>query len=1320
MKLNARAHSDLRRTEPVSSRGYGKTTGLTGLSLVLALGLMPDSANAIYIQENADLAGSDDPLIGFSQFDADNVFSNSAAVYFFNESGEVEGLCSGTLIDSRTVVTAAHCISDDVNDGTLQTWVSFLPDVFEDADDIGLEDVPFKQINAPDIGLVGGSQVISVNRHPDFDGTGTIDGQFVGDEAQDYDIALLTLQDSFVGNNLGEDRFALLPDVELETGQEVFIVGYGQRGTGLQEETDGTGLKIYATNVVDLIEQEGTAETSVLVSDFDVAAGVILLDPDGALGVGDGTFNFITQTTNIGEETGIQNEGTTSFGDSGGGMFIRDEETGELTLVGVASGIQIPPFFNSGNYGQLASHSNVFEYLDFIAQTSSDQTVSPRSGDRTFGSTSTWEDGVVPENSSSENFADGLTFYEVVMDEEGTLTVDATHVIEDFVIDNEDAVLNIVEGGNLTTEVDVRVQDGKVQVDGTLNAFRVIVEEGMELSGSGQINIEENGFFFNSDGATLTSTTPGEFLTIDGFYRQKPEARLNVQIEDGGDGSTDGVAGLAVDGRARLRGTLDINFASDFNPQEGEAWTVMTFEELNGEFDNITSNFGPFYEFDASYDDNAVVAQVTRVLEPVEITDTANQLAVAEVLFNLRDSESEGIQSIFDEFSDIDEEDFGTAFESLSPELALAQQSLAHRSMHLFGQQLTSRSRQTRLYANDRLFGGGKTIDGVAWAPKDEVVQVASMEGVGGLLSSGGEQTPSIDYSEFERESRGFMGYAGADSSAQQAQAGGAVYSDVPGYAQPAPVMQQRSAAPASNSRSRRGRYARFGAVAPTVADRAPIKASASAVAPAAAPAMAVTSSRPKGELGWSSAFFEVAETEIRDGFQVAEVTMQANHAMALSGGEGLAAGSMYGDDDGVTTDAPTAVVERERRGSRYAENMGRLRQTGTWGNNKHYSNTRKMGTPNTVTAGAYFESNPYVDIGQQNEGPERYQDQASSAYTMPDTVDQQSDSVFAPEPSRTAPPRPVTQRTRPASRWEQMTEATKEDNVSAKRGERGSRIRNGVSVWTTGDVFIGEQDLSTAVSDNRYSGALISFGADYSFSDSMFFGAAGTIVTADADDSGTVGETKVDGVIGAVYGGAQPIQGLNIDTYAAFGLLNYKTERDATVGSLTEVIDGKTDGFLVGAGVTANYRMTRGNLEFGPVGGVSYSHVNIDGYTERGTTLNTSVEDQSQGRLRLSFGGEARYNWDIGAMVLLPRLKATWEQQFIMGDEGLDAALAADPSVGFTVVGEEGDQGWLALDGGVDVQFSHNTTGYFSYGADLFKEHDFNQNFSAGLRVAF
>jgi outer membrane autotransporter protein len=259
---------------------------------------------------------------------------------------------------------------------------------------------------------------------------------------------------------------------------------------------------------------------------------------------------------------------------------------------------------------------------------------------------------------------------------------------------------------------------------------------------------------------------------------------------------------------------------------------------------------------------------------------------------------------------------------------------------------------------------------------------------------------------------------------------------------------------------------------------------------------------------------------------------------------------------------------------------------------------------------------------------------------------------------------------------------------------------------------FTKVDDTSVAHGYYLPTGGVI-FGADYRLSPNFAIGLTGGYAHTNGDllyssldvDGGTIG------AYATAFG-----SGFYINA-AASGVFNdYESHRDALLGDA----QGDTNGRDFNAFVTAGYEWKKGALTIGPTASFQYTYVEFDGFTEHGSLLPLTFNDQNAESTRTALGGKISYDWHVGHILVRPELRAAWQHEFGDTENSIVASFANGAGNSFTVNGPAIGRDSLLIGAGAAVLLNDHVSVYAYYDGELARTNYSSNNVSAGVRVSF
>eukprot|EP00435_Cladocopium_sp_Y103_P078028 s1_g1767.t1 len=510
-------------------------------------------------------------------WDSTNQFANVANIGVGTGTG-VDNQCTATLINSRTLLTAAHCFSIDTPPTFSYNFTT-----------LGNLRITFAADSVDGDPL----EVSGVIAHEGYDGDST------------NDIALIALDRPV----LTIDPITLTTSAP-QVGDVVHVVGFGLSGAAGRDVVvdNGNGLEFQnadnrrrvSYNYVDFVG-DIPGQGNLIVFDFD--------DPSAPedFDIGMGVPVSSTPVHPL--------EGASAGGDSGGPMFLRLQD-GSIVQVGVSQGGEDVNDTGDGNYTSLTTYTNVAAYLDWIVSNSFLRNATNTSGGD-WQNPAIWQGGIVPDNVESPT--PGVTrYYQVSLSGASAVTLADDREVDRLTLSG--GRLNLSQSGSLDVVDHLSVGAGSLaQLDGRLTGDARVLSGGI-LGGTGTVT----GTVAN--GGVLSPGASVGTLVIDGSLNLGSAGQLLIE------------AGIAqadlinVTGAAVLDG--GVIFVPDLRMADQSSFVFLQSGALSGAFSSAVSD-SLFFDPTLTTNGNNVSVTFTKTGSLGGVAASDDRVDVAAVLESL-------------------------------------------------------------------------------------------------------------------------------------------------------------------------------------------------------------------------------------------------------------------------------------------------------------------------------------------------------------------------------------------------------------------------------------------------------------------------------------------------------------------------------------------------------------------------------------------------------------------------------------------------------------------------------------------------------------
>ncbi len=138
------------------------------------------------------------------------------------------------------------------------------------------------------------------------------------------------------------------------------------------------------------------------------------------------------------------------------------------------------------------------------------------------------------------------------------------------------------------------------------------------------------------------------------------------------------------------------------------------------------------------------------------------------------------------------------------------------------------------------------------------------------------------------------------------------------------------------------------------------------------------------------------------------------------------------------------------------------------------------------------------------------------------------------------------------------------------------------------------------------------------------------------------------------------------------------------------------------------------------PAGGLTYTHLDIDSFTETGAApANLNVQSQSDDSLRSRLGGYVTYEVHPGQLTLIPSLSAMWQHEFLDEDAPITSQFSDLNSGAFTIHSVSMGRDSALIGVGLTAELDNSMALFINCTADVNGNYN-AENFVGGVKGSF
>jgi uncharacterized protein YhjY with autotransporter beta-barrel domain len=341
--------------------------------------------------------------------------------------------------------------------------------------------------------------------------------------------------------------------------------------------------------------------------------------------------------------------------------------------------------------------------------------------------------------------------------------------------------------------------------------------------------------------------------------------------------------------------------------------------------------------------------------------------------------------------------------------------------------------------------------------------------------------------------------------------------------------------------------------------------------------------------------------------------------------------------------------------------------------------------------------------------GVNYYPDDGSSAAPAPSSIMEPTSSPSRMTPADAASPT--------SYNGQVMSDSPIPMRTSAPPTLRTSRF----SEFVAGDVVLADinQNQDT-LSKASYTAGDIAAGVSFRMTSNLSVGVLFDFNHTNAKTDGNGSTTQVNTFAPGVYATFFE-KGFYANGLFSFGVNQYNTSNVIPLGGQGGTANSSTSGeqYVANLDLGYDFRPAKGWV-VGPTAGITYTHMDIDSFSESGVPLvDLNVNSQSADSLRSRLGGHIEYLTSVGDIILQPNVTAMWQHEYITDNAGITANFQNLPTGSFLTPLSTPAQDSALLGCGLTATLNNSMAFYLNYLADVSDDY-LAQSIIVGVKASF
>jgi outer membrane lipase/esterase len=269
---------------------------------------------------------------------------------------------------------------------------------------------------------------------------------------------------------------------------------------------------------------------------------------------------------------------------------------------------------------------------------------------------------------------------------------------------------------------------------------------------------------------------------------------------------------------------------------------------------------------------------------------------------------------------------------------------------------------------------------------------------------------------------------------------------------------------------------------------------------------------------------------------------------------------------------------------------------------------------------------------------------------------------------------------------------------------------------FVQGDYAPSKLDSTATTPSAKGNGKTGTVGFDRAFGNGLV-GVALGYSEQDFSLGGVGGKIEYDELIGSVFG-AWRLGAAYLDSSFSYARHDYNVRRNSALGPFTATDNGTTEASQWGFRVGGGYNFGSGAVKHGPVAGLAWEQVKVDGFTETASATAMTFSSVTRKSLKHRLGYQVVGEVPTGWIKLKPYVRVTHEKEYKNNGGPITAGLAGS-GFAFSTATRATKDSWGLIAVGTAMEFKE-VTANVGFTSTFSQSGARNSSLSLGLSVPF